>query len=215
MSSPQQERIVILHLSDLHAGQRFRKRFALDLSLDKRCRRLLTAFKDTFQKLHLPQVNLLVLSGDLTDGGQREEFEALITYFLKPLTEDGVAQCAVAAPGNHDVDWKLLRKPVEGLIPLHEFKTRISGGRFEKLTGQKIFCPPLESGDALAVLTLGDPTWCQVVPFNSVNLGGAPHPDIQRYLKFDPTKPLKDGTPGYEENEDMFDDTTVPTKSLP
>lgn len=215
MSSATQERIVILHLSDLHAGQRFRKGFHHDLPLDKRCQRLLNVFKDTFGKLNLPRVDLLVLSGDLTDGGQQEEFEAFITHFLKPLTENGVAQCAIAAPGNHDVDWKIVRKPREGIIPLHEFKTRISGARFEKLAGQKIYCPPLGSGDALDVLALGDPTWCQVVPFNSVNLGGTPHPDIGRYLKLDPKKPLKDGTPGFEENEEMFDDTKNRIHEIP
>ncbi|MGH8488881.1 MAG: metallophosphoesterase family protein [Gammaproteobacteria bacterium] len=205
MSHKPGESIVILHLSDLHAGQRFKKPFFQQHPLQKRCGRLLQIFNEnTFGRLGLPSVDLLVLSGDLTDEGRREEFQALISHFLKPLTESGLVRNAIAVPGNHDVDWKLVRQPSEGLIPLHEFRSRISESRFEKLSAGRIFCPPAGSGDTLGFLPLGDPAWCQVVPFNSVNLGGTLHPDIKRYLKLDPKKAIDDGKLGFEENEEMF-----------
>lgn len=63
MSDAPSESITILHLSDLHAGQRFKKDGFSERTIADRCDRLLELFvRYTFGTLGVPQVDLLVLS---------------------------------------------------------------------------------------------------------------------------------------------------------
>ena len=211
MSDAPSKSITILHLSDLHAGQRFNTSNQAGpkaLSIDDRCARMFEWFhKYTFGTLKDQRIDLLVLSGDLTHTGHGDEYKALIDKFIEPLVKTKLFNAVVAVPGNHDVNWRRVRESVtnDSIQPLEEFHSRITERRFDSLPGKEIVSPRVYSTDDFNVLPLDHAQWCQVVPFNSVNLGGVRHPDILRHLKL--VRSDKPGLiPQYHESDEMFED---------
>lgn len=206
MSHEASERVVLVHLSDLHAGQRFYEPASNKQdAIGEKCKRMFEAFTDhTFGSLKLTKIDLLVLSGDLTDRAQIHEFAGLVKHFIEPLIGSNIFKQVLAVPGNHDVDWKLVRKPNVDLSPLSEFD-QLSSRNFQNLPSGRLISPTNAFGPTPGFATLGATGWCQVVPFNSVSLGGTAHPDIQRYLLLDPEKRDANVEFGYARNPKMME----------
>jgi 3',5'-cyclic AMP phosphodiesterase CpdA len=91
----------ILHISDLHFGAHY-WREARDGGTHSR------SFSESLGGcLHDPQIDALVVSGDITQQGSREEF-ALAASELKALAKAlgfRDMRSVVVTPGNHDINW--------------------------------------------------------------------------------------------------------------
>jgi small GTP-binding protein len=90
--------IRILHLSDLHFGEK-------DDPMT-RLQPLLRDLKDRESGLGFAHLNYLVISGDLTNRATAEEFDrvhSFISLLIKSL-ELSAARCVIV-PGNHDLNW--------------------------------------------------------------------------------------------------------------
>ncbi len=88
----------ILHLSDLHFG-------ANDDPL-VRLQPLVSDLKDRREGLGIESMDYLVISGDLTNRGEYEEFER-VHDFLSDLIKEMklTAERTIIVPGNHDLSW--------------------------------------------------------------------------------------------------------------
>ncbi|AVP96497.1 hypothetical protein C7S18_04480 [Ahniella affigens] len=179
----------ILHISDLHSAQRFSEsgtkahrdqqgswRYLLEQLLDS-LRQMENGDSQTF--------DLLVISGDITDRGQNDEFQDFADHFLRPLLSGKSFRYAVVVPGNHDVNWSIVRENCQtgkvGRSPLGGFKMAISDGNFPGVNA--FYSAPTTPGQPPVTLKIpiGEHT-CQIVPFNSVNLSGIPNPDVLKVL---------------------------------
>jgi predicted MPP superfamily phosphohydrolase len=93
----------ILHLSDLH--------FTASTTPATH----LSPLIDDWSGLGEPHVTHVVLSGDLTDGGQEAEFERLADFVRQISGQMNVPlDSVIVVPGNHDVDWN---EPVYSMRP--------------------------------------------------------------------------------------------------
>lgn len=114
MMSREPQQVTILHLSDMQFGRNHRFR-----AMDERTEQdpdailetLLTRLTDdlrTLKESHGIRVDLVVMSGDLTEWGLRTEF-AQVRRFIDGLAHSlGLPRrCFVLLPGNHDVNRKL------------------------------------------------------------------------------------------------------------
>ena len=101
----------ILHISDIQEG-----RFGIkeDISkLNEAYVNFLSDLKDKFEILHRKnKIDIIVISGDLTSIGSKEEFDHLTNEFL-PILNDVFLKGTnivpknrwIIIPGNHDVEW--------------------------------------------------------------------------------------------------------------
>ena len=102
-----------LHLSDIH----FRRGQMGDVhDLDSDLRNELERDLRTITANRVPQLDGMIVSGDIAFSGQREEFE-FGRGWIEKIRE--LINCPDGAimmtPGNHDVDWKAIDADVEGL----------------------------------------------------------------------------------------------------
>ncbi|MBI4750656.1 MAG: metallophosphoesterase [Acidobacteria bacterium] len=90
--------IRILHLSDIHVNP--------DTDPLSRLQPLMSDLRDKDEGLGTEQLDYLVISGDLTDKAQPEEFEK-VHEFLSRLIEQFQlsAERCIIVPGNHDLSW--------------------------------------------------------------------------------------------------------------
>lgn len=96
LASKQSPTIRWLHLTDLHMGHKNEsQRTATNLLLDA---------INKFAKSNL--FDFVLITGDLTYSGQREEFDALEMQLIHPLKQlpQFANSILIAVPGNHDLD---------------------------------------------------------------------------------------------------------------
>jgi WD40 repeat protein/GTPase SAR1 family protein/predicted phosphodiesterase len=99
-TAAEDERIHILHLSDLHFG---------DDKLAGVCRMQLET--DLKQELGIKRLDYLVISGDIANRSTEQEYEtafAMVDGLVKRFGLD--ASRVVVVPGNHDLNWDLSEK---------------------------------------------------------------------------------------------------------
>jgi predicted phosphodiesterase len=90
----------LLHLSDLHFGtkndaQLWYSQLAEDLTQELNCQKL----------------DAIIMSGDIANTAEVEEYNAAITFLERLCNEFDVDKSnLVIVPGNHDLDWKLSKK---------------------------------------------------------------------------------------------------------
>lgn len=96
--------ITILHLSDLHFGRRNRFNGENPRNLAKRHA---AALKDGFIGASLPPtINLVIITGDVGEGGRKEDYDSALLFFKTLQKELGLPPSHfVFCPGNHDVSW--------------------------------------------------------------------------------------------------------------
>jgi 3',5'-cyclic AMP phosphodiesterase CpdA len=94
---PERERLVnVLHLSDLHFSQVQQA----DVWYGQ--------LAEDLKELECDRLDVLVLSGDLTQRADRNEFEAARRFLLRLSTDARLSPGqVVVVPGNHDVSWPL------------------------------------------------------------------------------------------------------------
>ncbi len=208
-------KITILQVSDLHNGECFKEKTAREsLSHDECCEELFKTIQPHLEKYNENALDLFVLNGDLISTGTKYECDSIVKYFVDKLLSKNVFKNAVAVPGNHDVDWGVVRElqknPNSKKIPLINFFDSISRIKFGKFKDKKILISPLTPGGDFNVLRMDFPFKCEIVPFNSVNLGGTPHPDIKYLLRLKPKeKKSKSMEVGYEAGYEEDDNLTV------
>lgn len=97
---PSQENpIRILHLSDLH--------ITADCDPATLLQPLIADLKDKAEGLGFEELDYLVVSGDLTNFAQAEEFEKAYQFISRLIKDFRLsAQRCVIVPGNHDLSWK-------------------------------------------------------------------------------------------------------------
>jgi hypothetical protein len=208
-------KITILQISDLHNGECFKEKTARkSLSHDECCEELFKIIQPQLEKYNENAIDLFVLNGDLISSGTKYEYDSIVKYFVDKLLSKNIFRNAVAVPGNHDVDWGVVRELQKNLnskkIPLKNFGDSITRIKFGKFKDKKILISPLTPGGVCNVLRMDFPFKCEIVPFNSVNLGGTPHPDIKYLLRLKPKeKKSKSMELGYESGYEEDDNLTV------
>jgi SAM-dependent methyltransferase/3',5'-cyclic AMP phosphodiesterase CpdA len=110
-------RMLLLHLSDLHFGER--SRFYAD-DQGRAARAFASATQDAYQVIAppgrgaVPVVDAVVVSGDVAESGREQEFDRARGFLLQFATAlDLKPRRFVFAPGNHDVSWLLSRHALE------------------------------------------------------------------------------------------------------
>lgn len=103
--------VSILHISDFHKKTKDNYRNLLS-SLKTDCNKYV-------RENGVPKPNVIVVSGDLVQGGStaeiKEQYEASLE-FLNNLTDEflnGDKRRVVIVPGNHDVDWNITKQSME------------------------------------------------------------------------------------------------------
>jgi predicted MPP superfamily phosphohydrolase len=96
-SQGQDDRLYILHLSDLHLGNE---------SAARKYRTQLEA--DLLKELNISRLHYLVISGDVADRSTKEEYEVAFSLVDGLVKRFGLNPSrVVVVPGNHDVNWDL------------------------------------------------------------------------------------------------------------
>ncbi|NEO48624.1 MAG: hypothetical protein F6K55_32795 [Moorea sp. SIO4A3] len=119
--------IYILHLSDLHITTReqatlWSNQLAQDLTQD----------------LEIPNLDALILSGDIANYSTPDEYQAA-QQFLDNLRQDFPLdpKQIVIVPGNHDLNWKLAEEAYE-LWDLEDYDGELKEGNYIKVTDEVI-----------------------------------------------------------------------------
>jgi len=180
----------ILQISDLHLGSMVRS-IAMNppRSAEKSCERLADFILSYVKSRRLGKIDLLLLSGDLVEKGALQEFEWFYKGFLLKMCRSGLFERALVVPGNHDVDWNVVRqrqlRQSEG-DPLESFHSLFSKAYASWQRGLETYVPRSEALDVASergILRLGGPAFFhEVVPFNSVELGGTVNPVLKPLL---------------------------------
>jgi predicted MPP superfamily phosphohydrolase len=91
------ESLSLIHLSDLHIGERNRPETNVVLQ---------TLLKDVDYRLKQWNIKspYLAISGDLTYGGRKDEFK-LVSEFLSKISDKTDLAGTIFCPGNHDLNW--------------------------------------------------------------------------------------------------------------
>jgi len=91
--------IRVLHLSDLH--------ITADCDPTTLLQPLIADLKDKAEGLGFEELDYLVVSGDLTNYAQAEEFEKAYQFISRLIKDFRLsAQRCIIVPGNHDLSWK-------------------------------------------------------------------------------------------------------------
>jgi 3',5'-cyclic AMP phosphodiesterase CpdA len=129
-----QHGLLILHLSDLHFGNH--NRFA-DRDVAKLGKAFFRAVEHARTRAEIPvQVQLVIISGDVTETADEVEFEQAWQFLDALSGEIGLEHTRfVFAPGNHDVSWPLCE--IETIqqklkkFPNDELRRRMDGVKFQ------------------------------------------------------------------------------------
>lgn len=128
--------VSIIHISDFHKRSRDNYKNLL-ASLKTDCNKYV-------RENGIPKPNVIVVSGDLVQGGTtediKEQYEASLE-FLNDLTNDfldGDKRRVVIVPGNHDVDWNITKQSMEVVKP---------GRRKSEIQGYNEIVKQSHSGD--------------------------------------------------------------------
>ncbi len=109
----------ILHLSDLHFGTPDQaKLWSNQLATDLR------------NELEIPQLDALILSGDIANKSTPAEYEAAKQFFDE-LRQDFALQPEqiIIVPGNHDLNWSLAKKAYQ-LIDRDDYEGELKQGEY-------------------------------------------------------------------------------------
>jgi 3',5'-cyclic AMP phosphodiesterase CpdA len=136
----------ILHLSDLHIGEKNR---GLDLSCGTsstgsnvgRSKEYITEFCDYLKTTIIPvdgNIDLICVTGDIANGASPEEYRLALAAFTKIAASCGkTIDDVIWVPGNHDVHW-----PVMKLTP-KDFWTKFRYEPFKELGSSSTRKAPL------------------------------------------------------------------------
>lgn len=124
---PGQQPTRILHLSDLHI-------FA-DTDPTAMLQPLATDLRDKVDGLGIETLDLLVISGDITNYGSAAEFQQALAFVSALVADFGLtAQRCLVVPGNHDLswdhevyEWRPARKVDLGSLPKGSYVTQGGG----------------------------------------------------------------------------------------
>ena len=94
------KKIILVHLSDFHISKN--NSYETEAILDS----LVRDVRNRLQSLDVNEV-IIIVSGDLTYSGKKEEFELLERYIKNFSEMKGVSKIFFS-PGNHDVEWSSL-----------------------------------------------------------------------------------------------------------
>ena len=153
--------INILHLSDIQEG-----RFGIkeDISeVSEAYVNFLSDLKDKLEILHRKnKIDIIVISGDLTSIGAKEEFDHLTNEFLPILNEvflKGTNTVPknrwIIVPGNHDVEWDKGEARFNNFIQFcqengfHQYKLNNPESIYSK-----IICEDKNTGNTLGIIAL-------------------------------------------------------------
>lgn len=107
--------VSILHISDFHKRTKDKYKNLL-ASLKTDCNKYVREYG-------IPKPNVIIVSGDLVQGGTTEEikeqYEASLEFLIDLTNDflDGDRKRVIIVPGNHDVDWNITTQSMEVLKP--------------------------------------------------------------------------------------------------
>ncbi|MEK6258137.1 MAG: DUF4062 domain-containing protein [Planctomycetota bacterium] len=133
--------MLLLHLSDLHFGNK--NRFANDKPADlgRAFHRALQAARQERQIPDSMTVSLVIVTGDIAESGLPSEFRAALEFLISLAEEMKLSRDRfVFLPGNHDISWadcRIVRAGKDGeKFPAAEFEDRLNT---EKLSNYRAF----------------------------------------------------------------------------
>ncbi|HXU31238.1 MAG TPA: metallophosphoesterase [Thermoanaerobaculia bacterium] len=134
---------VILHISDIHWGANPADRDSYD-GYASTFKALKRDIEQRYKELGIPRPNFLVVSGDVTDKGQIENYvqaETLLLSLIKLLDIDDPDNQVVIVPGNHDVNRPISELSFEApdKKPLYNYRFGPFKEFFERFYPQRRF----------------------------------------------------------------------------
>ena len=104
-----ENKLTILHLSDLHFGEYNAFKDKKSLFIDC-CDKIIKVINNFYRDHGMPKAHLLLVSGDIGSTAHENDyihksFDLNASYFLKTYFGEYIPDNLIMVPGNHDLEW--------------------------------------------------------------------------------------------------------------